>query len=105
MRVLLLLLLILPQFTLAGVYLCVDPQTGQKTFTDRACGEKAVGQKLRVDRAQSGSLKHSAANRGQNKSWNSQRDERLDGREYRQRERIRQGSAAVGHERYLGGTY
>lgn len=104
MRVILLLLLLVPQLATAGVYLCVDPQTGKKTFTDRACEQEAVGEQLRVESAQSGASRGSSR-KSNDKTWNSQRDERIDGREYRQEERTRGGSAGITNGGYLSDTY
>ena len=41
--------LLLPQVSVAGVYMCVDPATGKKTFTDRACPSAGTGKKVRVE--------------------------------------------------------
>ena len=61
----------------AGVYMCVDPVTGKKTFTDRACpSSKAPGKKVRVDsqtRANHHGLKR-------NPVWNSDRNRSVSGR-------------------------
>lgn len=62
---------------MAGVYMCVDPVTGKKTFTDRACpATKEPGRKVRVDsqtRANHHGLRHEP-------SWNSDRNRSVSGR-------------------------
>lgn len=62
---------------LAGVYMCVDPDTGKKTFTDRACpASKEPGKKVRIE-SQTRSNHH-----GLNRDpvWNSDRNRSVSGR-------------------------
>ena len=47
----LLLVLMLPQAAAARVYMCVDPQTGKTSFTDKACAETSTGEEVRVNGA------------------------------------------------------
>ena len=62
----------------AGVYMCVDPATGKKTFTDRACPSSAKpGKKVRVE-SQTGSARKSHL---PDKTWNSERDRSVSGRD------------------------
>jgi len=70
--VLLLLLLPLSQVALARVYMCVDPQTGKTSFTDKACEKTAAREEVRVDEVPVSGPK----------VWNSHRDTRKDGRDY-----------------------
>ena len=71
-----------PQLANAGVYMCEDPVTGKKTFTDKACPTKQAGKKVKIDgeskqiRAKSSSG-HTAY---RNQIWNSDRDKSLAGR-------------------------
>ena len=108
MRLLLLLALILPQFATAGVYMCVDPQTGKKTFTDRACEDSAAREQLRVDSANSATGAHTTRAGGA-KTWNSDRDKTRTGRDYREEERVRTGTAdadgSFNRSGYLGDSY
>ncbi len=48
MRALLLIVMLLPQVVLAEIYVCVDPETGKKSFTDTACGMHGTGDKIKV---------------------------------------------------------
>lgn len=74
--------LITPQFATAGVFMCVDPATGKKTFTDKACPTRQAGQKVKI----SGENKRVEIRRGHQGSahrdrvWNSDRDRSLAGR-------------------------
>ena len=92
MRLLLILALMMPQLATAGVYMCVDPQTGKKTFTDRACEDNASREQLRVQAANSASGANTTRSGG-TKTWNSDRDKTRSGRDYREEERVRTGSA------------
>lgn len=66
--------LLSPALASAGVFVCVDPDTGKKTFTDKACETKAKGEKLDVKPQNFGGSGHRSGSSGQ-KSWNSQRTE------------------------------
>jgi uncharacterized protein (DUF488 family) len=87
--VLLLLLLPLSQAALARVYMCVDPQTGKTSFTDRACEKTAAREEVRVDDAPAAGPK----------VWNSHRDMRKDGRDYNdERRSLYENKASAGAE-------
>jgi hypothetical protein len=62
---------------MAGVYMCEDPVTGKKTFTDRACpATKEPGKKVRVEsqtRRNHHGLKRDPV-------WNSDRNSSVSGR-------------------------
>ena len=55
----------------AEVFMCVDPVTGKKSFTDRACPAAEPGQKVKVEPVNFGS--GNAAKRGE-ATWSSDRD-------------------------------
>ena len=70
------------QYAAAGVYMCVDPVTGKKTFTDKACPTNRSGQKVKIA-GESTKVKMSRNYQGsthRNKVWNSERDRSLTGR-------------------------
>lgn len=71
------LALLLPQVSAAGVYMCVDPVTGKKSFTDRACPAADQGQKIRVEPTNFG---EGVARRKQHGTWSSDRDGSVSGR-------------------------
>ena len=80
---LLVAILATPQFATAGVYMCEDPVTGKKTFTDKACPTKQAGKKVKVD----GESKQILAGKTRTghtvyreQIWNSDRDKSLAGR-------------------------
>ena len=90
MKGVLLLLLLLPQMAAAGVYMCVDPETGKTSFTDKACAKataKATArQEVRVGATNLDS--GSRTRRGSSsKTWNSQRDTRKSGIDYNDQRR------------------
>ncbi len=108
MRLLLIAILLVPQFATAGVYMCTDPHTGKKTFTDRACEESTSRESVRID--DTNKMSGAASGRsGGNKTWSSDRDQRRSGRDYRQDERVGNGTANVespyNRSGYLGGSY
>ena len=78
----LLLLVLLPQLAAARVYMCVDPQTGNTSFTDKACVKSTAGEEVRVDGANYSSGRQNQAGPTGPKVWNSHRDERKTGRDY-----------------------
>ncbi len=108
MRFLLIFLLLAPQLAAAGVTMCVDPQTGKKTFTDRACDEGAAVETMRIQSTNTTSGARMAPGGG-NQTWNSDRDETRSGRDYRQDERVRSGSVSAdgsfNRSGYLGTGY
>jgi hypothetical protein len=75
------LLLLLPQLASARVYMCVDPATGQTSFTDQACDTASVREEVRVPPANLGSGKLDAAP-AERKTWRSQADIRKTGTDY-----------------------
>ena len=71
------------QHASAGVYMCVDPQTGKKTFTDRACPETDTpGKKVRIE-SQTRSNHHGLQ---RDPVWNSDRNRSLSGRDNLERD-------------------
>ena len=91
------LLVLLPQVGAARVYMCVDPQTGNTSFTDKACAKAAPGEEVRVDGANYSSGRHNQAASTGPRVWNSHRDERKTGRDYNdQRRRLYQEKATAG---------
>jgi len=81
MKILLLLLLLIPQLASAKVYMCVDPATGKTSFTDKACATAASREEVRVDATNldSGSRSGRASSA---KTWTSDRDTRKNGLDY-----------------------
>ena len=81
MRVLLLVLLLLPQLAAAGVFMCVDPATGATSFSDRGCATSAAQEEVKVEATNvfSGNRTTEAPKR---KTWVSDRDTRKTGRDY-----------------------
>ncbi len=66
-----------PQFAAAGVYMCEDPVTGKKTFTDRACAStKGPGKKVRVTPNNFGA----GRSYKENGTWSSDKDTSVAGR-------------------------
>jgi len=78
---LLALLLLVPQLAAARVYMCVNQETGQASFTDRACETTSTREEVRVETANLNS-----ANRYDRpvkpKTWRSQVDTRKTGIDY-----------------------
>jgi hypothetical protein len=81
MKILLLILLLVPQLAAARVYMCVDPETGKTSFTDKACEKAASREEVRVGSTNLDSGSRSAR-RGSSKTWNSQRETRKTGNDY-----------------------
>ncbi len=75
------LLLLVPQFANARVYMCVDPGTGQATFTDKACATASSREEVRVDAANLDSGKRYTVP-PKRKTWRSQADTRKTGVDY-----------------------
>ncbi len=69
--------LLLPQIATAGVFMCVDPDTGKKSFTDRACPSAAAGKKVRVEPTNFGDGVAKRKSRG---TWTADKDRSLSGR-------------------------
>jgi Domain of unknown function (DUF4124) len=81
MRVLLLVMLLLPQLAAARVFMCVDQATGKTTFSDKGCATSAAQEEVRVEAPNvfSGSRTAEAPTA---KTWVSDRDTRKTGRDY-----------------------
>lgn len=81
MRVLLLVLLLLPQIAAARVYMCKDPATGKTTFSDKGCATTAAQEEIRVQSTNVDSGRRTAEPVAR-KAWVSDRDTRKTGRDY-----------------------
>lgn len=71
-----------PQVATAGVFMCEDPVTGKKTFTDKACPTRQPGQKVKIT-GESKQVKIGNSRLGSKhraRVWNSDRDRSLVGR-------------------------
>ena len=77
MRILLLVAaLLIPQLAAAEVFMCTDPTTGQKSFTDKACPKLNKGKKVKVEPTNFGS----GVRQPQDKqTWNSDVDSSVAG--------------------------
>ena len=73
-KALMLVALLAPAVASAGVFVCVDPTTGKKTFTDKACSTKETGEKLNVKPHIFGDSGHRGSVASGQASWNSQRE-------------------------------
>lgn len=81
MRVVLLLLLLIPQLALARIYMCTDAATGKTLFTDRACDRGDTPEEIRVQTTNLATGENHAEPPPP-KTWNSDRDQRKTGRDY-----------------------
>ncbi len=81
MRVLVLLLLLLPQLAAARVYMCVDQATGRTSFSDKGCEATASTAEVRVPPANVDSGRRTAESEAP-KTWRSDVDTRKTGRDY-----------------------
>ena len=72
-KALILAALLSPAVASAGVFVCVDPATGKKTFTDKACETKSKGEKLDVKPQNFGDSGHRSGGSSGQQAWNSQR--------------------------------
>ncbi len=97
MKNILLILLLIPlsQAASARVYMCVDPQTGATSFTDKACQKATPGEEVRVDSANSSSGRAGRSGPGGPKVWNSNRDQRKTGRDFNDERRRLYGEKAT----------
>lgn len=100
MRVVLLLLLLIPQLALARIYMCTDPATGKTLFTDQACDSGDTPEEIRVETTNvtAGRLAPGKNEREPPppKTWKSDRDQRKTGRDYAsRREELYQNSATA----------
>ena len=75
------LLLAVPQFAAARVYMCVDQATGETSFTDKACEKASVREEVRVNTSNLDSGRNYAKPAKQ-KTWRSQADVRKSGLDY-----------------------
>ena len=81
MRVLLLVLLLLPQLGSARVFMCVDEATGKKTFSDKGCQTSFTQEEVRIQATNVDSGRRTA-DPAARKAWVSDRDTRKTGRDY-----------------------
>jgi hypothetical protein len=79
---LLMLFFLAPQLSVAGVYMCTDPETGKKTFTDRACEQRTSGEKVRVEPVNFGGAAYRAPAAEHKPAWRSQQGVAKSGREH-----------------------
>jgi hypothetical protein len=83
MRVLLFLLLLVPEIAAAKVFMCVDEVTGKTSFTDRGCETTSAREEVRIPPANANS-----GSRGEEleeppeQTWVSDRDTRKTARDY-----------------------
>jgi Domain of unknown function (DUF4124) len=75
------LLLLVPQFAAARVYMCVDQATGQTSFTDKACDTAGVREEIKVGPANLDSGQRTARP-SPRKTWRSEADIRKTGADY-----------------------
>ena len=91
-----LLLAPISQGALARVYMCVDPETGATSFTDKACEKSTSGEEVRVNATNYDSGRRTASSSSGPKVWNSHRDTRKTGRDYNdERRRMYQEKATA----------
>ena len=89
------LLLLVPQLAAARVYLCVDPATGQTSFTDQACDTASVREEVRVPTPNLDSGQGYAAP-SKRKTWRSEADIRKTGSDYNaERRSLYEGKATA----------
>ena len=81
MKMLLCVLLLLPQLAAARVYMCVDETTGKTSFTDKACEKAALREEVRVDSTNLDSGSHSGK-RSASRTLASERDTRKSCEDY-----------------------
>lgn len=102
MKILLLLMLLLPQLAAAKVYMCVDPKSGKTLFSDTGCKATAATEEVRIDptNVDSGRNTRGAVAK---KAWASERDTRKTGRDYEQeKRRIKENNATASTGRVAG---
>jgi hypothetical protein len=81
MRILLLLLLLLPQVAAARVYMCADPVTGKTSFSDKGCQPATTQEEVRVQSTNVDSGRRTTEKESV-KTWVSDRDTRKTGLDY-----------------------
>jgi len=74
------LMLMLPHFAVAEMYMCVDQATGETSFTDKACETEGTREEIRVNTINPGS--RSKAPHAAKKTWRSEAEVRKTGSEY-----------------------
>ena len=75
MRALLLfVVLVFPQIAFAEVFMCIDPVSGKKTFTDRACPTQETGKEVKVEPTNFGGGVKTHSRGG---TWTSDADKRV----------------------------
>ena len=77
-----LLIAMLPLAVRADMYMCVDPQTGATSFTDKACKGAASQQEIKVNAINPGGVRQASQPRTQDKAWRSQVDARKTGTDF-----------------------
>ena len=75
------LLIMIPQLAMARVYMCVDPESGKTSFTDKACEATSSREEVRVNPANLDSGRQ-YVKPPKPKTWNSQADTRKSGADY-----------------------
>jgi len=81
MRILLLVILLIPQLAAARVFMCVDQATGKTSFSDKGCQTTAAQEEVRVEATNVFSGRNTAT-APTRKTWVSDRDTRKTGRDY-----------------------
>jgi hypothetical protein len=71
--------LLVPQLAVARVYMCVDGETGEASFTDKACASDGSREEVKVDATNLKSGSNHGSSRGKGKSWTSEHDNRKSG--------------------------
>ncbi len=92
------LLLLVPQMAAARVYMCVDKETGEASFTDHACETASLREEVKVSPANLDSGRKYARN-SKRKTWRSQEDLRKSGIDYNNERRrsVTEGISAAEH--------
>ncbi|MEP1472478.1 MAG: hypothetical protein ABJK20_09890 [Halieaceae bacterium] len=67
-----LLLLSLSPLLSAEIFVCVDPVTGEKSFTDKACGSHGTGDEVRIKKGNFGANGGTPEKNSGTKAWRSQ---------------------------------
>jgi len=86
MKILLMVLLLVPQLAAARVYMCVDPASGKTSFTDKACEKAAKREEVRVAPTNLDSGSRTGVSKPA-KVWSSDRDTRKTGGDYNEQRR------------------
>ncbi len=82
-----LIMVILPLAVRADMYMCVDPETGATSFTDKACEEAASQEEIKVNAINPGGARQASQPRTRNKAWRSQVDARKTGTDFNSQRR------------------